>query len=74
VLFSGDCVTIKGGILPVTLVNGEAKIFVPQTGEGSFPQEMHFTPPNMGTNTSIDSIDSTESSSSSSNEDGFINM
>jgi len=29
ILYSGDCITVKGGIMPITLLNGEAKIFVP---------------------------------------------
>jgi hypothetical protein len=30
IFFTTDCVTIKGGKLPVYLDNGEAKIFVPK--------------------------------------------
>ena len=31
IVYPGDCVTIKGGALPVTLLNGEVKVFVPQS-------------------------------------------
>ena len=31
VLYSGDCVKIKNGVLPVALLNGEVKVFAPQS-------------------------------------------
>ncbi|TNV80654.1 hypothetical protein FGO68_gene13906 [Halteria grandinella] len=41
IFFSGDCVKITGGKLPVYLSNGEAKVFVPKTSSffvGVYPE------------------------------------
>jgi len=32
IFFPSDCIAVKGGVLPITLLGGEAKIFVPKTG------------------------------------------